>query len=709
MDAKIAASSQTSRFHVDTLTTLSQEIDLNQVHISIGLKDLLVDAHLRLKAGVHYALIGRNGEGKSTLLTAISRRLIPGISDNLRILLVSQLEEGSGEPSLTVSGENVETQTDPSISVTNHVVRSDRRRERALAEQHFLLKAHESSASAFDIAKAVFSVRLLRANDELDEAKKIAQRRSGARGSEARKKLLKAEAKVVELKQRLISLDAAELLENVQNTLEALDSGTTEARARTILLGLGFKQEKLDDKFSTLSGGWRSRCSLASALLQKPDLLMLDEPTNYLDVMSVIWTQKYLETLSSTVLVVAHDRDFVDAVAQETIILRNKTLTYFDGNLSEWESHTISDRKGKLRMKEALDKKRVLIEKSIEQGARSAKKTGDENRARMVKSRKKKLDERWGMEKSDKGTRFKLNRDRSGYDLTFRREIEIEDLDRPINLEFPNPEPMRFPGALISANHITFTYPGTKKIVLDDVTVTIHPGDRVGLLGNNGEGKSTLVKVLIGMGGLRPQKGNIERHTRLQMGYFDQHSVEALSVPEISKTSSLGYFLVQVHKNHPHVDIDEGDARAILGSFGLQGRNATNPICTLSGGQKVRLALSLVIYPAPDLLVLDEVTTHLDKDTIVALIRALRKYTGAILLVTHDRHFMRCVIEGESIQTPLGTGENAEDSDDSDSDLDTKSGTVYAVGPKGKVKVLDGGTDGYIALVEKRMKKLGIS
>jgi ATPase subunit of ABC transporter with duplicated ATPase domains len=132
---------------------------------------------------------------------------------------------------------------------------------------------------------------------------------------------------------------------------------------------------------------------------------MLDEPTNYLDIMSVIWLQNYLDTISSTVLVVAHDREFIDATAQETIVLRNKTLSYFDGNLTESERHAHAERRGKVRQKEAMDKKRSAIEKSIEQGARTAKKTGDENRMKMVKSRQKKLDDRWGMEKTDKGTR----------------------------------------------------------------------------------------------------------------------------------------------------------------------------------------------------------------------------------------------------------------------------------------------------------------
>jgi ATPase components of ABC transporters with duplicated ATPase domains len=330
---------------------------------------------------------------------------------------------------------------------------------------------------------------------------------------------------------------------------------------------------------------------------------MLDEPTNYLDIMSVIWLQNYLDTVSSTVLVVAHDREFIDAITQETIILRNKTLTYFDGNLTRAERHARTDRKGKIRMKDAMDRKKTAIEKSIEMGAKSAKKTGDENRARMVKSRQKKLNDRWGLERSDKGTRcvhsfalgflflifvgsFKLNRDLGGYHLTSRDEVKIDDLDKPIKLKFPDPEPMRFPGALVSASNVSFAYPGSATKVVDDVTLTIHPGARVGLVGQNGEGKSTLIKLLIG--NLHPQKGTIERHSRLRLGYFDQHSVEMLSGPEAASSSALEYFTRQLKLKHS-IEIDEQTGRSFLGSFGLRGRTATNPISTLSGGQKVRV------------------------------------------------------------------------------------------------------------------------
>ncbi|KAF8314433.1 P-loop containing nucleoside triphosphate hydrolase protein [Clavulina sp. PMI_390] len=702
----ITATSQQSRFHVDTITTLSKEIDLKQVNISIGDNDLIVDAHLKLKTGIHYSLSGRNGEGKSILLKSIAEKLIPGLPTNMRILLVTQIVDAES------------TMLD--LTITEAVVKADTRREAAAWEYQTLSEAI-NNASPRKISFALANVLLSRAKEELREAQKLASRRSGARGADARKALLVAEAKEVEAQARVDrtksgeagatdAADAAAMLVEVENTLDVLGASTAEARARTILLGLGFTTEQLDAKVSTLSGGWRSRCSLAAALLQTPDLLILDEPTNYLDVLSVIWLQEYLNQFDTTLLVVAHDRDFIDNITQELIILRHRTLTYFDGNLSEYERNMLEERKAKIKMKDALDKKKDAMVKTIESARKTAKKTGNDNLAKMAKSRQNKLDDRMGLERSAKGTRFKLNRDFGGYALTSRADIEIDYGDKPIQLVIMSPEAMRFPGALISASNISFSYAKGPNAtpVLQDVSITIHPGSRTALVGRNGEGKSTLMKLLIGE--LTPSKGTIERHSRLRMGYFDQHTVEKLSATEVAKMSPLEHF-IETFKTQHGVELNEHTIRGVLGSFGLGGRRSTDPIGTLSGGQKVRLALAVIVYATPDLLVLDEPSTHLDIDTIAALIRALKHYTGAVLLVSHDRHLVRCVVEGASIIPPSvdddGEVQEYSDGDDEeDGEAGRDPGKVYMVGPKGRVKLLEKGVDGYSESMEKKMKKL---
>ncbi|CEL55853.1 putative ABC transporter ATP-binding protein YheS OS=Escherichia coli O157:H7 GN=yheS PE=3 SV=1 [Rhizoctonia solani AG-1 IB] len=581
------------------------------------------------------------------------------------------------------------------------------------------LTAGLESDSEIQLLEAVTTLRHARALKQMESAQKIAAKRSGTRGSDARKQLLVCEKQVADIEAELTSVKdkstemtpeltaathatANELLLDIQSTLEAINAEATESNARVILLGLGFSSEQLDNPYSALSGGWRSRCTLAGALLQKPDLLILDEPTNYLDIPSVIWLQKYLIGLEeTTILVVAHDRDFLDEVTEETIILREQKLAYHEGAISACERAAAKKRKSQVRMKDALDKKREAIEKSIAEGARAARKTGDDNKARMVKSRQKKLDNRWGAEVNEKGHKFKLNRDLGGYHLTSRSDVEIDSVDAPISLPFPDPEDLRFPGTLCSAANVTYRYSKTSPVVLDDVTVTVHPGDRVGLVRKNGEGKSTLVKLLIGQ--LKPTKGVVERHPRLRIGYYSQHSVEELTDPKVGAIASVTHFIEEL-KNRHDILIDDGMARGFLGSFGLQGRIATNPISTLSGGQKVRLALALIVYPAPDLLVLDEVSTHLDMDTNVGLMRALRGFKGAVLLVSHDRHLIRCVIEGGPL-IPEGD-ELTEDEEDEASDTDDpgKVGTVYRVGPKGKLRKLENGVNQYVAVIEKRLK-----
>ncbi|KAL1661330.1 P-loop containing nucleoside triphosphate hydrolase protein [Schizophyllum commune] len=669
----IVATSQTSRFHVDTLSTLSKEIDLKDVNICVADHDILIDSHLRLKENVHYGLVGRNGEGKSTLLRAIADKLIPGIPENLRILLAGQVESAP---------RDADEEADE-LTVLQAVVRSDRKREVALKEYRIL----ESATTLEDAGRAVADIELERARVELALARKVADRRSGARGSEARKALFAAEARLREAEERATApthdanalVIAHAMLEEVKDTLYAMGSDSAEAKARKILLGLGFRADQLDAPFTTLSGGWRSRCSLASVLLQNSDVLILDEPTNYLDIPAIIWLQKHIVSLDeTTVVIVAHDRAFLDEATDETIFLRDKALTYHEGSNSAAQRAIAKKRKGAIRARDALEKKRTAVEKSIAQGAKAARETGDDNKARMVKSRQKKLDERWGPEVNEKGHRFKLNRDLQGYHTASRADIVVDELDAGITLPFIDPEPLRFPGALCSLSNVSFRYEARLPLVLQDVTLTVHPGDRIGLVGKNGEGKSTLVKLLVGE--LQPH-GEVTRHPRLALGYYSQHSVEQLSRPSMGKKSALQHFMEEMRAVNS-IDVDEQTSRAFLGSFGLHGRTATIPVGMLSGGQKVRLALALLVYPAPHLLVLDEVSTHLD----------MSAFTGAILLISHDRHLIHCVVEGGRI---LPQDEDDSDASDEEEEAEPPPGGVYRVGPRGETKRLIGGVIEY--------------
>lgn len=496
-----------------------------------------------------------------------------------------------------------------------------------------------------------------------------------------------------------------------------MGSSAAESKARSVLLGLGFSEESIDQPVSRLSGGWRTRCSLACALCQSVDLLMLDEPTNFLDLPSIIWLERYIQELppTVTVLVVSHDRAFCDGVGEELLVFRNMALERFRGNVSAFEIERMKKYKYLSKMKEAQDKQKKHIESSIDKNVKAAKRTGDDKKLKQAASRKKKLDERWGMETSAKGGRFKLNRDLTGYHLTNRGEIELPDFDHPVQFTFPtNTADLRFPGALLSMEKISFAYPKNKKTaVLQDVDLTIHPGERIGIAGKNGSGKSTLVSLAMAeVGGesstMKLISGKVVKHTRARFGLYSQHSVEelnsiAVSKPELTALSHLMEFAGS--------EMAEKDARGLLSGLGLVGKVASDvPIALLSGGQKVRLALAKLLWTPPQLLILDEVTTHLDSDAIQALVSALKDYDGAILVVTHDRYFMRCVVEGESpksIAKSYRPGEEEDEEDSSeDDDGDTRVRVVYRM-IKGRLKKLDGGMLQYEELAAKASTKMG--
>ncbi|KAI7465196.1 ABC transporter domain-containing protein [Hortaea werneckii] len=703
----ITVTAQQSRFHTDAedAPSAAREIVIKDLSVSIGDRELLSHADLNLQSGRHYVLVGRNGTGKSTLLKALGTEGIPGVPRSVRILLLGQTDEPS-------EGQNANPDDSRAVTVVEHVLRSDKHRERLIEQAKRLSAAVEDTEDPIAAVRVYRELSCERLDSDVAEARQIANRRSGARGLKARKELIRLEEGMSEAVNRLQELSltggndeqvessavaeenqkAHDLLETTNAALADMDASKAEALARSVLLGLGFSTASIDNPVSELSGGWRTRCNLACALCQSSDLLLLDEPTNFLDLPSIMWLQGYIQNMSrkTTVILVTHDRAFADAVGEELTVLRNQVLERFKGALSEYEVERLRKYKYLSRMKDAQEKQKKHMQSSIDNNVKAAKRSGDDKKLKQATSRKKKLGDRMGMEVSAKGTRFKLNRDLVGWHESHRDAIEVPEFDPPPRMEVPpSPPDLRTAGPLLSFEGVSFAYKSSDKAVLQDVSLTIHPGDRVGLVGLNGS-------------------GTVTRHSRARYGRFSQQAVEELDViaAENEALTALSHLM-----SFAGSDLAEKEARGLLSGLGLPGRIASDvPIKLLSGGQKVRLALAKLLYVPPHLLILDEVTTHLDSDTIQALALALRHYEGAILVVTHDRFFMRCVVEGEhpkdlaASNVPDAGEELPEESEESDSE--SRPGVVYRIS-RGKLSKLENGMQQYEDIAARSSAKLG--
>jgi ATPase subunit of ABC transporter with duplicated ATPase domains len=574
-----------------------------------------------------------------------------------------------------------------------------------------------------DITKTLKTIELNRAQEELFTADKIARLRSGARGFDARK-FLRAQEKATEdarLALEALSVGtesespeddtqkALDMQSGLQAELDILPVRDVEAKARSILAGLGFTDARLSSKVSTLSGGWRMRCQLAAALLQTADVLILDEPTNFLDMLGMLWLQRYLEDLRDTspdtaVVLVSHDRDFVNATCDELMILREKRLSYFPGNLESYEKSMRHEIVRMSRMKEAQDRQIAHMSKTIANSVQQGKKSGDDNKLRQAKSRQKKLDDRMGMEVNSKGGRFKLNRDLAGWHDNKRDAIEVPKDEEVVSLRFPSAPEMRFQSSLISLEGVSYRYPRAVKPALQDINIIVHPGDRIGLLGLNGAGKTTLVQLLTGT--RIPTSGTLQVYPRLKVGFYSQHTVDDLAIKGSTDTNLTALSMLLLVASEKSITLEEQDARKLLAGTGLVGRTVSDtPVVKLSGGQLVRLALCLLFLDPPHVFILDEPSTHLDLATVSALARALQEYDGAVVLVSHDRFMIRTIVEGEPV--------DADDSDDEESDHRTdehdehRRRIVYEV-KAGKLKQLDGGIAAWETTLEKKLTKAGL-
>lgn len=347
----------------------------------------------------------------------------------------------------------------------------------------------------------------------------------------------------------------------------------------------------LDQAFNTFSGGWQMRCKLAGVLIQNPDIMILDEPTNFLDLLGVMWLEKYLrrmkETSEITLLLVSHDRDFVNAVCEELILLRDKNISYFRGNLSAYEEDFESQKLYWTRMKESQEKQIAHMESTVRENIKAGKKSGDDNKLRQAKSRQKKLEDRMGIQVSAKGTKFKLNRDLVGWHHSSRAEIEVPTDEKAVSLNFPDAPDLRFPGPLLSLESIVFAYKKKDPPILNDINLVIHVGDRVGIMGLNGCGKSTFLQILTGA--IEPSKGKVTRHPRLKLGYYAQTSVSDLQKQGQSDNTLTALSLMLKEVGNA---LGEGEVRRLLGSIGLAGRLVSDvPVSRLSGGQLVCISI----------------------------------------------------------------------------------------------------------------------
>ncbi|KAJ1667122.1 hypothetical protein IW140_001624 [Coemansia sp. RSA 1813] len=613
----VQAFSQQSRFHTETLVTMSKEIDLKGVNVIVDSRELIVDARLWLKTGYHYGMIGRNGTGKSTLLSVIGDGSLVGFPENIRTLYIQQLDI-----------------LDVDTTVIDSVLAADEQREKRITDVRSIEAAIKSPDALHEALEKYIS-RLV--SEKLATAQKTATLRSGKRGRIAREAALKMEKTIVsDIRTELYhggKTDgdvASSVLDTLYSELDQIDAHSAEARARTILDGLDISEEQQNGPVSALSGGWRMRVALAKAMFVEPDILLLDECTNHLDLAAIAWLQNYLVSLEDiTIVCVSHDHDFLNAISQEIIRLKDGQLTYHPGNYDEYEQTEDEFRKKKERQFAALERRREHVKKSIENFTKHARATNDSKVLNQAASRKKKLDRLAGLDKTEDGKRFKVSY-WAGFHDTLRPELKLERAEKGVDFSLPQPETLRNSGPLVMLDGVSFGYSGQPNLTLKDIDLSIMMGDHISIIGLNGCGKSTLINII--QGNLVPTKGNVERHARLRIGYYTQHFVDELS------TESLSGLKVLLNAND---GVKESEARKWLGSFELSGDLATRPVHTLSGGQRARMAMALMLFSNPHLLLLDEVTNHLDMYAVQGLITAINEYEGTVILVSHDRHFLR--------------------------------------------------------------------
>ncbi|HSI43445.1 MAG TPA: ATP-binding cassette domain-containing protein [Methylotenera sp.] len=412
--------------------------------------------------------------------------------------------------------------------------------------------------------------------------------------------VLDGDVELREIETALVKAEAnhqGELIAELHHRLADIDGYSARARAAELLNGLGFSQAALQQAVSTFSGGWRVRLNLARALMCRSDLLLLDEPTNHLDLDAVIWLESWLQSYRGTLLLISHDRDFLDAIVNHIAHIEQQTLTLYRGGYSDFERQ----RAEKLALQQAMFEKQQRkvshLQSYIDRFRVQATK------ARQAQSRIKAL-ERMEM-------------------------ISAAHVDSQFNFEFR--PPIAAPDPLLVLDNMQVGYNDVP--LIKNIALTIRPGERIGLLGKNGAGKTTLIKLLARE--LEPLSGKRVEGKDLNIGYFAQHQLEQLRPDESPLQHMMK--LDPLTREQEHLNY--------LGGFDFRGDMARSPCANFSGGEKSRLALALLIWTRPNLLLLDEPTNHLDLEMRHALTLALQDYEGGVILVSHDRALLRATCD----------------------------------------------------------------